>query len=224
MTHADSGAGGRSFCWSFRSPAVAQPLFANPLDSAAGYRAARGDTLSATHRFRYEITVTEAGKAPVVSVAVFDVAPDWALYSKDGEAVLQDFRLNRLFEVQDDSFTTVNGMASLVFRVMERQNRTYLGSMLSAAGANDMMSDCSSDAELGLSLPGAKSTSKIAVTNGPDGAVIVTCDGKETGRFTAGSDAAPAALWPTLFNMTVMHLTLFKRMRESGWRRSPLRR
>jgi len=200
----------------FAFPAGAQPLFANPLDSAAGYRAARGDAPAATHRFRYEVTVTETGKAPVVSEAVFDIAPDWALYAKDGTAVLQDFRLNRQFELHDDSFTTLNGMASLVFRVMERQNRTYLGSVLSAVGADDMMSDCGSDAELGLSLPGAKSTSKVAVTNGADGAVIVTCDGREAGRFTAGSGAAPAALWPTLFNMTVMHPTLFKRVRESG--------
>lgn len=55
-------------------PAAAQPLFANPLDSAAGYRAARGDIAQATHRFRYEVTTTETGKEPVVSNVTFDIA------------------------------------------------------------------------------------------------------------------------------------------------------
>ena len=196
-------------------PAGAQPLFANPLDTVAGYRDARKAMPDATHRFRYEIIETEAGKPPVASEATLDVAADWALYRKDDETLLQDFALNRQFTLTGDTFTTHNGMASLVFRVMERQNRTVLGSMLSAAGAGDMMSDCESDAELGLSLPGQKSAGAIAFAD-RQGASVLTCGGKEFGSFTAGSGSAPAALWPTLFNVVPMHPALFKRMRESG--------
>lgn len=196
-------------------PAGAQPLFANPLDSAAGYRDARGATPDATLRYRYEITVTETGQAAVASETTLDVATDWALYHTGDVTLLHDFRLNRVFTLTGDTFTTTNGMASLVFRVMERQNRTYLGSVLSAVGAGDMMSDCGSDAELGLALPGKTSAGAIAFVE-RQGALVMTCAGKEFGSFTAGTGQAPATLWPTLFNTAPMHPALFRRMRESG--------
>jgi len=196
-------------------PAAAQPLFANPLDTAQGYRDARGTTADATHRFRYDITETETGKAPVTSEAIFEVAADWALFRKGDETVLFDYGLNRVFRLTDGAFTTENGMAGLVFRVMERQNRTFLGGVLSAAGAGDMMSDCGSDAELGLALPGQTSKGEVAFAE-QQGALVLTCGGKAFGGFTTGAGAAPAALWPTLFNTTPMHPALLRRMRDSG--------
>lgn len=196
-------------------PAMAQPLFANPLDTAAGYRAARGDAPDATQRFRYEITRTEAIGASTASEATITVASDWAIFRNGDESVLYDFKLNRQFALKGDTFTTTNGMADLLFRVMERQNRAYLGQVLSAVDAGDMMTDCDSDAELGLAMPQRPSKGVIAFSE-TQGVQALTCDGKVMGNFAAGADKAPAAFWPVLFNAMPMHPALFKRLHETG--------
>jgi hypothetical protein len=196
-------------------PAMAQPLFANPMDTAAGYRAARGDAPDATHRFRYEITRADTGAAPEVTEATIAIASDWALFRNADEAVLYDFRLNRQFALAGDTFATTNGMADLLFRVMERQNRAYLGQLLSAVDAGDMMTDCESDAELGLAMPQRPSKAAISFSQS-SGVQSFTCDGKAMGSFAVGAEKAPAAFWPTLFNTMPMHPALFKRLRDTG--------
>jgi len=197
-------------------PAAAQPLFANPLDTSAGYRTARGETSDATDRIRYEVVEQSANGPAEVTELTIDIAPDWALYRKGDSVTLFDFQLNRQFQLEDETFTTLNGMAGLIFRVMERQNRSYLLSVLGAVGAEaEIMSDCDSDSELGLSLPGKTSKSAIAFTE-QRGAIVLMCDNKEAGRFVEGSEKAPAAFWPTIFNAMPMHPMLFKRMRDAG--------
>jgi hypothetical protein len=195
--------------------AMAQPLFANPLDTAAGYRAARGAVPDATYSYRYEMIATEADATPTVSEATIVLATDWALLRNGADAVLYDFNLNRQFALSGDRFTTTNGMADLVFRVMERQNRAYLGQVLSAVDAGSTMADCDSDAELGLAMPKRPSKGVAAFTEN-QGAWTFTCDGRAMGGFAAGTEKAPAAFWPTLFNAMPMHPALFKRLREAG--------
>ena len=198
------------------SPALAQPLFANPLDTPEGYREGRGATPDAKHRIRYEVTETQGSGASEVYEVTIDVASNWSLYRKGEIAVLNDFGLNRIFTLEGDTFSTVNGMSNLVFRVMERQNRTYLKDVLAAATAGEpMITDCQSDSELGLSLPMQKSDSILRFGD-RQGFTALICDGADVGGFTAGSASAPPALWPSLFHIAPMHPALLKRMRETG--------
>ena len=198
------------------SPALAQPLFANPLDTPEGYREGRGATPDAKHRIRYEVTETQGSGASEVYEVTIDVASNWSLYRKGEIAVLNDFGLNRIFTLEGDTFSTVNGMSNLVFRVMERQNRTYLKDVLAAATAGEpMITDCQSDSELGLSLPMQKSDSVLSFED-RQGFTALICDGADVGGFTAGSASAPPALWPSLFHIAPMHPALLKRMRETG--------
>lgn len=197
-------------------PATAQPLFANPLGTPSGYRAARGEMPNATHRFRYEVTETLQDQTPVVTEATIEAGADWALYREGDLVLLYDFRLNRQFQIKSDTFTTTNGMADVVFRVMERQNHVGLQAMLSKVDATkSMMTDCDSDSELGLSLPGYSGKTSIAFAD-RQGFMALSCDGKDVGGFTAGKGAVPAAFWPTMFRTMTVHPALFKRVHESG--------
>lgn len=106
--------------------AVSESLFANPFADAAAYRRARGDCPAAYYRLRYERIVEDGDAKPAASEVVIDLAPDWYLTRAGDHMVLRDFRLNRLFILDGDRYTTVNDLAGVVFRVMERQNRTMI--------------------------------------------------------------------------------------------------
>jgi hypothetical protein len=195
---------------------VDAPLLGNPLDTAAGYLRARGSAPPARQTIRYAVTLSEEGKAPRRSEVTFALGDDWAAYREGDATTLIDYRLNRRFVLQQDRFTAVNGMADLVFRVMERQNRKYLKTLLSeVTDGQPVLTDCESDAELGLALPGQQSDSKSEIVDRA-GAIAVRCDGRELGHFMPGSQPALPELWPALFNVIPMHPALFARMRASG--------
>jgi hypothetical protein len=196
--------------------AASAQVFANPFGDAAFYRQMRGEApAEATYRVRYEVTRTEPNQAPATSEIVIDVAPDWSLSREGDQIYLRDFRLNRMFILQGDSFVSGNGLADIVFRVMERQNRTYLQRIASAAGVQ-LADDCDADAELGVTIPSTEDASPVEVVeNG--GAVQLRCGGRIVGRFTpSDGPTPPAAFWPTMFSAMTTHPGLHRRVRESG--------
>lgn len=197
--------------------ALAQPLFANPFSDAATYRNDRGEVGVARHRLRYEMTYSERGGAPVVSEFVVDVGPDWSVTRQGAQAVLRDFRLNRIFVLGDDQFTTMNGLADLTFRIMERQNRSYLQRVLDAAGAHGEQPDaCDAEAELGIVLPGDADAGQTDMRE-RNGAIVLRCAGREIGSFIRGEgDAVPAAFWPTMYAAMLTHPALYRSVRETG--------
>jgi hypothetical protein len=199
------------------APALAQPLFGNPFADAAAYRRERGELTEAHYRVRFEATRVERGGAPLVSEFVIDAAADWALAREGQRATLYDFRLNRVFMLGAESFTTANGMGPLVFRVMERQNRSYLQRVLAAAGARDELPDaCDAESELGLVIPGAQDAGTTEIRERP-GVFTLRCANREIGGFTTGDgEAAPAAFWPTMYAEMTTHPALHRRVRESG--------
>lgn len=199
------------------TPSVAQPLFGNPFADAAAYRAERSELSEARYRVRYEFTRIEHGGAPQIGELAIDVASDWALVREGDRLTLHDFRLNRVFALAGDSFTTTNGLAFLTFRIMERQNRGYLQRVLAAAGAQGELPDaCDAESELGLAIPGA---ADAGVTNFRErrGAITLRCAGRDIGSFTLGNGAvAPPAFWPTMYAEMLTHPALHRRMRETG--------
>jgi hypothetical protein len=198
-------------------PAKAQPIFSNPFADAAAYRGQRGELSEARYRVHYEETMVERGGAPVVSELTIDVAPDWALVRRGDRVSLHDYRLNRVFLTNAGSFTTTNGLGDLVFRVMERQNRSYLQRLLAAAGPEAAFADaCDAEAELGLAFPNAPDAAETELRERRD-SVTLHCAGREIGSFTAGTDAAPpTAFWPTMFAVMTVHPALHARVRASG--------
>lgn len=197
--------------------AFAQPLYGNPFADAAFYRAARTTTSDATYRLRYEMTQSHTTNTPIVLQVTIDVAPDWSLVRDAAGTVLYDFQINRTFAISGDTFSTSNGLAALVFRVTERQNRTNLRNALDAAGAGGQFpEDCDADTELGLAIPGAASGSRMEVRE-QRGVISVRCGDREIGTFTPSDNAAPPpAFWPTAFYLMTAHPALRQRMRASG--------
>lgn len=189
----------------------AQPLFDNPFQDAGQYRRERGATPPATLRLRYQTTVEDAG-SPKVGEFLLEVASDWALIRQDGRETLFDFKLNRNFVLSDGTFTTVNGMALLATRVMERQNRTGIQRML--ADAKIAIGDaCDSDAELGLAV--GPTLTPTAAERGDT--VSLTCSGRPVGSLTLGRGAPPpAAFWPSTDALMPVHPELARRARASG--------
>ncbi|HYD87815.1 MAG TPA: hypothetical protein VEA80_10095 [Vitreimonas sp.] len=199
------------------APAFAQPVFANPFADAPTYRAERGSLTEASYRVRYEATYSERGATPVVRELVMDVAPDWSLVRDGAVTRLYDFKLNRVFVIYGDSFSTMNGLADVTFRVMERQNRTYLARVMSAAGARGDLADaCDAESELGLAIPGSTDAGATEIRERA-GAFSLRCAGREVGGFTPGDGAAaPAAFWPTMYAVMITHPALHQRVRDTG--------
>ncbi|QGZ93499.1 hypothetical protein [Terricaulis silvestris] len=196
--------------------AASAQLFADPFADAAAYRQMRREApADATYRVRYEVTRIEPNQAPAVSEVTIDVAADWSLTREGDQVFLRDFQLNRTFILRGDSFVSTNSLADIVFRVMERQNRTYLQRIASAAGVQ-LADDCDADTELGVTMPSASGAS--ATEFGQSGsAVEMRCGGRAVGRFRASDGAAPpAAFWPTMFTVMTTHPALHRRIRETG--------
>lgn len=205
------------FLWIGASAAIAQPIFSNPLSDAATYRAARGDLSPATYRLRYEVTTSRSREAPTVRELIIDVAGDWSV-TRDGEQVtLRDYRLNRYFTLQADRFTTMNGLALITFRAMERENRSRMQDMLTRMGVQaPVFDDCDADSELGVAIPSGKPPSRIEWRE-ESGVATLRCAGRDIGGFSPREGAAPpAAFWPTLFDAMTIHPALHKRARDSG--------
>jgi hypothetical protein len=205
-----------AFCAGLMPFAASAQIFANPFADAAGYRQMRGaEPASATYRLRYEVTRTEPNAAPLVSELVIDLASDWSVTRERDQVVLRDFRLNRMFLLQGDTFVSVNGLADIVFRVTERQNRTYLQRITQAAGVQ--LSDaCDADAELGVTIPSQTNASTSELLQSGNSTEI-RCNGRAIARFTASDQVAPpAAFWPTMFTAMTTHPDLHRRIRETG--------
>lgn len=198
-------------------PAAAQTLFVNPFADAATYRGQRGATSDAQYRVRYEVTRVTRGGAPAVTELTLDVADNWALAREGDVTRLYDFQLNRVFTLNADSFTSMNALGPLVFRLMERQNRTYLGRIVAAAGAQNQLPDaCDAESELAVIIPSATDTPSTEWRE-RRGVFTLRCAGREIGGFTAGDGAAPpAAFWPVMFAEMSTHPALHRRVRESG--------
>lgn len=197
--------------------ALAQPVFSNPFATAAAYRAERGGVSDAHYRARYELTRTGPDGAAQTGELTIDAADDWALVRQDGTSMLYDYRLNRVFVMTEGGFVSTNGMAPLVFRIMERQNRAYLERVMAQAGvqAAQLPDGCDAETELGIVVPGI-AASGVQV-NEQRGAFTFRCGGRDMGSFTAGEGAAPpAAFWPTINIAMLTHPALFQRMRANG--------
>lgn len=197
-------------------PALGQTLFGDPFAAAAAYRAERGSTPQAAYQVVYEASERKGRDPETRSERVFVVAADWSLV-RDGErTLLRDFRLNRTFELERDGFTTSNGAALLVFRVMERQNRAFLAGIIAKTGGQAPGLDaCSMDSELGVKIPGAPDDSTTRVRE-RRGCVELECDGRRIGWFESGQGVEPPpAFWPTVFEEMPTHPELHRRMRAS---------
>ncbi len=133
-------------------------------------------------------------------------------------AVLYDYRLGREFTITDatQTFTSVDSVATLAFRVLERQNRSLQTRALTGAGAGAQVGDdCDAESELGVVIPQmghARTEFRDA-----SGRTEFRCNGRDMGGFTSGTGAFPPnALWPTMmFEMTV-HPALFQHVRDMG--------
>jgi hypothetical protein len=189
-------------------------LFANPFAEPAAYLQSRGAApAEATYRVRYEVTRTEPDQTPAVAQVIIDVAPDWSLTREGESAVLRDFRSGRTFMLQGDTFTSMNSMADIVFRVMERQNRTYLQRLMSAAGA-EISDACDADTELGVTIGDVQGAPEF-VERGRT--VELHCSGRIVSSFTPSDNAAPPpAFWPTMFTMMTTHVGIFRTARDAG--------
>jgi len=213
------------------APAVtAQPLFGDPLASPAAYRSERGKADDASYRLRFSVRAKRGEEEPVTNEVVMDLATDWALVDDGKRRVLHDFRLNRTFTFTPTGFATVNGLADLVFRVMERQNRKMLHGALAQAGAtigsagggSAGLDDCGADANLGLRLPsdrakGEGDASDEAKLRQRGSKTILDCGERELGRFEPSEVAEPpASFWPTMFIEMTMHPVLRERIRATG--------
>lgn len=198
------------------APAFAQTISSNPFLDAKGWRDARGGAPDASWRVRYDVTTTQGQQAPKSYELTLVVGADWALAQSAERTTLYDYKLNRAFAISGDSFTPYNGLAGLIFRVMERQNRSYLSKIMSGAGAKDISDGCDADTELGVALPG-QSDAVAAEVKQPGDALVLVCAGREPARFTVGDGPAPPpAFWPTAFAEFGTHPLLFERMRQSG--------
>lgn len=201
------------------SPASAQELFANPFATAREFLTQRGASANATFRARYEQTIVERAPASTTEVIV-DVASDWALVRRGPSLLLYDFRLGRLFDLSDAaSFTATNQFGALGFRVMERQNRTYLGSVLGALGpdAAAMAADgCDAETELALAIPELPDAGRTERKRSR-GRMELECNDRAVGAFEWGDDAVPPpAFWPMMATAMPTHPALFAAVQETG--------
>lgn len=201
----------------FPLTATAQPMFSNPFADAAAYRDTRGSLPDATMRLRYEVTETEGDRAPILSELVIDVATDWSLARGRNGATLLDFRLNRQFVLEGDTFVSMNPMGDLLFRVMEVQNRYVLARMLEQAAPQQALPGrCDAEAELGVIIA-ARPGGSTASFRERRGVVTLQCSDRAVGSFTPSEGAAPpAAFWPTMFAHMTTHPALHRRVRASG--------
>ncbi|MEZ5955797.1 MAG: hypothetical protein R3C27_01095 [Hyphomonadaceae bacterium] len=199
-------------------PAAAQALVGNPFAEASTYRNQRDALDDARYRVRYEATHVTGSGAPEVTELTLDVADDWALAREGERTTLYDFQLNRVFTLSADSFTGINGFSGLTFRIMERQNRSYLQRIVQAAGAQaqQLPDACDAETELSLVMPNAPD-SGVAEVRERQGVFTFVCADREMGGFSAGDGAAPpAALWPAVYAEMPTHPVLHRRVRESG--------
>ncbi|WP_395646425.1 hypothetical protein [Terricaulis sp.] len=203
-------------CWAM--PASAQELFSNPFADAAAYRTQRGDLSDAHYRVRYEQTLIQRGGAPETSELMLDVADDWALMRNGVQTILYDFRINRVFTIAGDAFVTRNAAADVVFRITERQNRSYLERVLAGVrtrGGQALPGACDAESELGVVVPSIDAAS--VQWRERRGGVTLRCGGQEIGSFTPGDGAAPPpAFWPTMYAAMPTHPAILRRVRENG--------
>jgi hypothetical protein len=198
------------------SQAGAQELFGNPFATAEAVRQQRGDLPSATLRLRYEASGDPKAEQPPGEV-VIDVATDWAHVRRPNAQTLYDFRAGRALELRDGGTFVSRGMlGDVVFRVLERQNRSGIARVLQGAGAKDQMDACDAETELGVAIPHLKEAADAKVKQ--EGATTtLECNGRVIGTFEAGAGSvAPQALWPVLAREMTMHPALQSQLVKDG--------
>ncbi len=198
--------------------ATAQTPAISPFAEAAVITTARGPTTNATIRLHYQLTQTEGSGRPVQSDLTLDLAHDWALARAPDHTTLHDYRLDRDFIINEanHSFVSYDSIAILAFRVMERQNRSYLREVLQRAAPNARFADdCDAESELGIVIPGLGNSQPDFREAG--GTVEFRCNNRSMGGFAPSVGAPPpATLWPTLMREVTVHPALLRRARDSG--------
>lgn len=192
--------------------AMAQPVFDNPVANAAHYLAGRGAPQPASLRFRYRETRTEQPGASRTADLTIEVAPDWALVHHDQVVQLYDFRLNRHFSMKGETFTTGNGAAEVVFRVMERQNRSLVQQIVNAARSD--LTACEIDNEFGLRLQPGPAPPTF---HNRGERTVVRCGDREVAAYELSSGPQPlAAFWPVMFSRMTSNPETHQRIRATG--------
>jgi hypothetical protein len=107
-------------------------------------------------------------------------------------------------------------LSDVLFRVYERQNRAALGQVVRSAGGKEELGGCNADTELGLTIPGLKDPTSVAV-KASGASVTLECDGSVVGSFEPGSgDTPPPALWPVLARDMTLHPALHGEIAKTG--------
>lgn len=203
------------------SQAGAQELFGNPFASAEALRLQRGALPDATLRLRYQASGDPKAGQPAGEI-VIDLATDWAHVRRPKAQMLYDFRWGRALELRDGGTFVSRGMLSdVVFRVLERQNRSIITRVLQGAGAKGQMDACDAETELGVAIPHLKESGDAKVMQA-GATTTLECNGRVVGSFETGpANVVPAALWPVLAREMTMHPALRSQVEKDG--RAPKR-
>lgn len=204
---------------------VAATLFANtahaqslgPFADPAAIVQARGGAPHAIMEVRYAAALSGRPDAPSSFDLILDVAPDWVLVRNGDQLFLYDFRLDRLFVLNEanHSYVSYSSVAPIAFQVMERQNRAMLAQVLRRAGggaAANLADDCDAESELNIAFPTGGGRTSVR-TNG--GTTELRCNNRVMGSFSAGHVAPPASFWPALARAITMHPALYDAIHAS---------
>ncbi|MEJ0059287.1 MAG: hypothetical protein WDM79_06870 [Terricaulis sp.] len=200
------------FCFAlFASTAHAQ-VSVNPFATAPALRAERGETPDAHYRARYEVI---GGETPELAITAAD---DWALVETSDGARLFDFRLGRILELRtaESAFISYNLASHVAFRVMERQNRLYIATVIAQLSPTMAGDGCDAETELGIVIPSLSDAGAAALHR--DGAVqSLQCNGRIVGSFEIDDGAAPPrAFWPALRATMTVHPALYAALVETA--------
>lgn len=192
----------------------------DPFLSAAEYGLKRLGTPDANLHLRFrEQGIDERGQKQDEELAL-DLAADWAQARRGDAALLLDYRLERIFDIDAGRGTFVSGYLSghALFRLLERQNRATIEAALKAAGVTDRADDgCDAETELGVVIGSIEPRLEVRVAPGGGNWLHAHCNGRRIGavRFDP-AQVAPPTLWPALADVFSIHPALLAVAAEDG--------
>ncbi|KAF0115448.1 MAG: hypothetical protein FD128_748, partial [Hyphomonadaceae bacterium] len=198
-------------------PANAQDIFSNPFMTSEAIIASRTDTQNARTKVVYEVT-TETERGTEIQERVFFLSTDWAAVRSEESTRLFDFRLNRLFQLDGaaNKFLSSNLVAEPMFRVLERQNRNYLNTLLTNAGPHMKLDFCDVDAELGVYVGEQHQAPAIRFAKRA-GTTRFFCGNNEMGSFvTDERTTAVPSFWPALAQSLNIHPRMISEMKATN--------